>query len=122
MCLHVCCFLVDVCVCVCVCVCMCVCVFAFLAFFGQTISKFGGFRRELDVGYIARNKMEGAMYQKLAYSFNCPTTQKAGALRCARSARTASLGDVRSQPRALRAWRTPFFVAVLPRKNSKDTL
>ena len=33
---------------------------AFFAFFGQQISKIGGVRRELDVGYIARNKMEGA--------------------------------------------------------------
>ena len=35
--------------------------FAFFAFFGQKVSKTGGVGRELDVGYIARNKMEGAM-------------------------------------------------------------
>ena len=40
--------------------------FAFLAFFGQTISKIGGVRRELDVGHIARNEMEAAKYVLLA--------------------------------------------------------
>ena len=35
--------------------------FAFVVFFGQDISKIGGVRRELDVGYMARNKMEGAI-------------------------------------------------------------
>ena len=36
----------------------------FFWFFGQNmIRKIGGVRRELDVGYIARNKMEGAIGQ-----------------------------------------------------------
>ena len=34
--------------------------FALFAFFGQKLSKIGGVRRELDVGYIAGSKMEGA--------------------------------------------------------------
>ena len=35
--------------------------FALFAFFGQPINKTGGVRRELDVGYIARKKTEGAI-------------------------------------------------------------
>ena len=36
--------------------------FAFCVLFGQTNMQLGGVRRELDVGQIARNKMEGALY------------------------------------------------------------
>ena len=35
--------------------------FVLFCIFGQKIGNVGGVRRELDVGCIARNKMEGAM-------------------------------------------------------------
>ena len=43
--------------------------FAFFAFFGQTVSKNGRVRRELDVRRRARNKMEVAIFSECGFRF-----------------------------------------------------